>query len=609
MAFFQKINSAVPLSKQKQIVETVIQGDPKSSHIYILTSDYERSYLPYLNKVFSKIFEGESYCILYCYRFRPQGNDDKAIGDFVRKNTIDLAKFINPFSKVITLGRALYSITKETELMPEAFYAYNYVKTHFFAPEIKSWVFPVDTPEKFISLGGKRFLDSFCFHFFKHQVVECKNFTATPLRIPELKVELLENPNEWLKQFIGKKMEVAWDLETDGLLYYRCGVICLTMSFDGQTGYYLPWEKIDPAVLSDFFEDKFQIGANLKFDIKFLRLNGVENVKIDFDTFSAGHVLNEMRSNSLGTHGWLYTYYGGHEVELTKYKDDHAIKSFRQIPRSILSKYAAMDAIITFQVYKAQLKELEADKERRKGKVNLYDYYFNEMVPNLNLFSKIEMNGINVDWERMNKMADSYVKKREELANKIYEEVGHPFNLESPRVLGTIIEQELGWEFLGERSKTGEYLTGEDSLNAWEKKGHSLATLLKQYKAISTFLKTFIGERGSENGWRRFRDKEGYLHPTYVVMGAESGRQKCYDPNWQQAPKQGEGAKEFRLTFQPPKDSRNFIYSTRSVSLTLEDGSTLEFSRYEKLKVNRNGEEIVVQARDLQEGDDFIKVV
>ena len=76
-----------------------------------------------------------------------------------------------------------------------------------------------------------------------------------------------------------------------------------------------------------------------------------------------------------------------------------------------------------------------------------------------------------------------------------------------------------------------------------------------------------------------------------------------------QCPKQGEGSKEFRLTFQPPMDSRAFVYSTKSIKLTLEDGSTLEFSRYENLKVIRNGEEIVVQARDLQEGDDFIKVV
>lgn len=76
-----------------------------------------------------------------------------------------------------------------------------------------------------------------------------------------------------------------------------------------------------------------------------------------------------------------------------------------------------------------------------------------------------------------------------------------------------------------------------------------------------------------------------------------------------QCPKQGDSSKEYRLVFQPPTDSRHFVYSTRSIKLTMEDGSVLEFSRYENIKVNRGGEEIVIQARDLQEGDDFIKVV
>lgn len=80
-------------------------------------------------------------------------------------------------------------------------------------------------------------------------------------------------------------------------------------------------------------------------------------------------------------------------------------------------------------------------------------------------------------------------------------------------------------------------------------------------------------------------------------------------PNWQQCPKQGDGAKEFRMAFQPPTDSRHFVYSRRSIKLTLENGEELEFSLYENIKVNRGGEEIVIKARDLQEGDDFIKVV
>ena len=612
MSFFQKINSKVPLSKQDQIIDPVLYGDPNTADLYILTSESNKGFFKYYQRVIDKHWGADTkVCVLYCYLFKPKDNDDKQVGNFVRQYSIDTSEYIKPWSKVICTGRAIYTITQETELMVDAFYAYQYVQSWFFDSKTKSWVFPVDDPYKFISLAGKKFLDTFAFHFFQHQVVACRDHRTMPVRIPDLKVEIVENPNEFLKQYIGKDIKVAWDLETDGLLYYKCHVICLTLSFDGRTGYYLPWEKIDPIVLTDFFEGKYQIGANLKFDIKFLRLNGVENVHVDFDTLAAGHVLNEMRSNSLGSHGWIYTYYGGHEVPLLKYKKAHpGLKNYGQIPKSILADYAAKDAIITYKVYEKELALLEQDKKNREGKPNLHDYFFNEMMPNINMYIQIEMNGVFMDINRLDEFSKNLVLKQIELEDIIFGEVGHKFNLASVQELARVIERELHWPDLGTKSKIGDYLTGEDSLIAWEKMGYKLAGTIRQWKEISTFIKTFTGTKNDpDSGWKQFTDSEGFLHPNYQVMMAESGRQKCDSPNFQQNPKQGTFAKDFRMAFQPPKDSRHFVYGRRSMKLTLEDGSEMEFSLYQDIKVNRNGEEIVIKARDLQEGDDFIKVV
>lgn len=755
MSFFQKINPKVPLNKQDQALDPVLYGDPTTADLYILTSEVNKGFIKYYQRLVSKYWgEDARICVLYTYNFVPRGNDNKNLGNFVRANSIDTSKYIRPWSKIICTGRAIYTITQETELKPDAFYAFDYLRSGFFDSKTKSWVFPVDDPYRFISLGGKKFLDTFSFHFLQHQIKVAKELKGTPVRIPELKVVNVEDPNEFLKQYIGKSMKVAWDLETDGLLYYRCKVICLTISFDGITGYYLPWEKVDPVILTDFFEGKYQIGANLKFDIKFLRLQGVENVHVDFDTTAAGHVLNEMRSNSLGSHGWIYTYYGGHEVPLLKYKNSNGgIRNYGEIPRVILRDYAAKDAIITYQVYEKELALLEEDKQKRGDKPNLYDYFFNEVMPNINMYAQIEMNGIYTDMERLDEFSKQLVIKQMELADKIYGEVGHRFNLASVQELAKVLKNELHWPDLGMSSKAGDFLTGEEALNEWEKRGYTLATTIKQYKEVSTFIKTFTGTKDKpDSGWRRFMDSESFLHPSYQVMMAESGRMRCGDPNWQQCwlgssriltdkgyialedlvkkdgfnsyegnlkaiddsgnqvvitdtykgtaeeiiqfeledgslfrvtpehncfvirsgveimiqaknitptdlfedfveskrrlvgvrnisvehfskpvdvycvttenhrvivdgilssqcPKQGTYAKDFRMAFQPPTDSRHFVYGRRSVKLTLEDGSELEFSLYQNIKVNRNGEELVIQARELQEGDDFIKVV
>ena len=758
MSFFQKINPKVSLERQDQLLDPVLYGDPKTSDLYILTSEPNKGFIKYYQKVIEKyVGANTKFCVLYSYIFVPKGNDDKNLGDFVRANSIDTSKYIKPWSKIICTGRAIYTITQETELKTEAFYAYDYVQSWFFDSKTKSWVFPVDDPFKFVSLASKKYLDTFAFHFFQHQIIACRDLEARPIRLSGLNVVVVDEPNEFLKQYIGKNVKVAWDLETDGLLFYKCHVICLTLSFDGKTGYYLPWSKIDPIVLTDFFEGKYQIGANLKFDVKFLRLNGVENVHVDFDTMAAGHVLNEMRSNSLGSHGWIYTYYGGHEVPLLKYKKAHpAIKNYGQIPKSILADYAAKDAIITYKVYEKELELLEEDRKRRGEKPSLYDYFFNEMMPNINMYIQIEMNGIYMDIKRLDDFSTQLRMKQMELEDIIYGEVGHKFNLGSTQELSKVLRYELKWPNLGTLNKSGEFLTGEEALDEWEKRGYKLATVLKQWKEISTFIKTFAGTKDKpESGWRRFVDSEGFLHPSYQVMMAESGRQKASDPNWQQCftkdcqlltdsgyysfeelfkeypegvsdykgtlkvideegredtiesvykgtsreiyrfvlrnycrslsvtpdhncfvyrdnkeimvkasevrmtdlflmkgekfnwlvplecldvitytdpidvfcitterhrivvnriltsqcPKQGTYAKDFRMVFQPPTDSRHFVYGRRSMKLTLEDGTELEFSLYEDIKVKRNGEEIVIQARDLQEGDDFIKVV
>ena len=632
MSFFQKINTKVPLAKQQQIVNPVLYGDPKTSDLYVLTSELNKGYIKYLLRVIEKQWGADTkVCILYTYLFEPKDNDDKQIGNFVREFSIDTSKYIQPWSKIICTGRAIYTITQETELMTDAFYAYQYVQSWFFDSKTKSWVFPVDDPHKFVSLAGKKYLDTFAFHFFQHQVTAARDLKATPVRLSELKVEIVDNPNEFLKQYIGKNVKVAWDLETDGLLYYKCHVICLTLSFDGKTGYYLPWEKIDPIVLTDFFEGKYQIGANLKFDIKFLRLQGVENVHVDFDTLAAGHVLNEMRSNSLGSHGWIYTYYGGHEVPLLKYKKAHpGIKNYGQIPRSILSDYAAKDAIITYKVYEKELELLKQDKEIREGRPNLYDYFFDEVMPNINMYIQIEMNGINTDLSRLDSFSRQLRLKQIELEDKIFGEVGHKFNLSSTQELARVIRDDLKWPDLGLKSKLGDYLTGEDSLDAWEKQGYSLATTLKQWKEISTFIKTFTGTPDKpESGWKQFIDEEGYMHPTYQVMMAESGRQKshCFLGTAHLLTNKGylsfndfikeEGYTSYSGVLKAIDDEGNertitHTYkgtSTELYEFKLEDGSVLTVTPEHMCIVQRAGEEVTCFAYEVQANDLFVKVI
>jgi DNA polymerase I-like protein with 3'-5' exonuclease and polymerase domains len=559
MSFFKKIDTKVPDKKQDFLVEDPIMYSDPSPEIYIVSDFLNKSIqVKVLKKLLSLQYGREvSFCLLYPYRFVPQGNDlTKNITDFVFNFSIDYKKYIPFNSKVLTLGRALYSFTYETSLQPSAFYSYHIGKTYIFYPPLNSWIFPADEFFKFFHTGENRFLDNWNIHFLKKQISFLKDFQVKKVRVPNLIVEVVENPNEFLKSHIGVKEKVSWDLETDGFSFYNNAPFCMSLSFDGRKGFFLDFDKIDLSILNEFFIDKYQIGANLKFDCKFLWNLGVTNARIDFDTLNAGHCLNEMRSNTLASHGWIYTYYGGHEIELHKWKKKNPKKSttYKQIMfwnPELMTYYSTKDSIIDFKVYEEQLKELEKDPL-------LYSYYFEEVIPNLNMMIDIETKGVYINWNKLKDLKKEYEEKIVSLEKEIFESFGFTINLGSTKDLGIALEKKLGYPDLGFRAKEsigGYYLTGDAQLKEWKKRGFSIMEKVIEHRSYNTFIDTFIGDEQSESSYWAFRNpKTDTVHPTYMTMLANSHRNKCRNPNLQQAPKRGEEAKKYRFIFDAPSE-------------------------------------------------------
>lgn len=548
MSFFKKVNPNVPKDRQDSIVDPVLYSD-QFSELYVVTDVYNKNQANFIKNAIRRVYgDYVPFTLLYCYTFRPSDKDiKKDMSSFVYKYGTDYTKYIPPKSKVLAIGRSIYTFTMETYLTAPAFYSYKYLPTNFYHPGTQSWIFPVDELFKIFSFDEKRVLDNFENFFFNKQIEMIKNFKIPALRIPKLEYIIVENPNEFLSQYIGQEMEVAWDLETNGLIYYKNKIVCITISFDGRTGYYLDFNKVDLKILNEFFKGKYQIGANLKFDCKFLRNLGVENAKIDFDTLNAGHCINETAPNSLGAHGWMYTYYGGHEIELHRYKKTHPkLKDYSQIPRSILSKYAAFDAIIDFQTYKKQMEFLAEDPQ-------LFHYYFTEVIPNLNMFLELELEGVVIDWDYLEELKKQFEEKKKSLENEIFKLLGFKVNLASNKDLAIALEQKAKLPDLGMRSKEGLYLTNEEAMTSWSKLGYEVASKILEYKSTCNQINTFIGSEKDDNAYWKFRnDPYGTVHPTYSVMLALSHRNKCQAPNLQQVPKRTSTAELFRRIFVPP---------------------------------------------------------
>lgn len=502
---------------------------------------------------------------------------NKNISIFYSENRIDLCKHIKPFSKVITEGRALYTITESTDLSIEGFYDFVFNEQHFYAPEIKSYVFPIDNFKKWFNK------DNFENFFALNQIKNAYSYSFTPTRSIKPKLEVVEDTESFFREHLNKK-KIALDIETSSLDFMTGEIGIVTMSFDGKTGYLLKWRDINVKLLSNFLKGKYLILANGKFDFKFLIKNGVDRNSLycSFDTLHAGHLLNEMRGNSLKAHAWLYTKHGGYDKPLDKYRRRYKTENnFLNIPKEILYPYSTYDPIVTYQVYEAQerlIKKIDGMFDNSHS-----DYWtlwrcFNEMVmPYVNMFVDIEYEGIPVNWDKvievsgkLDKEIDvvrknlykeldiNVVKKIEENLFEIIETEEAEINIDSGKELGNYLEN-IGWENYG-KGKSNYYLTNDAILEKWEKdiKSKKGAELLLKYRELITLQKTFVGNENKKTGIWKYRRTNDRIYPTYGVMLTHSGRNWCKNPNLQNWPKHGEWAKLIRSMFITP--SENYLF-------------------------------------------------
>jgi DNA polymerase-1 len=566
-------------SKKKPVEKsTFILFEDPDPEIYIVTDiNHSESQIKNMKRFIERTAgRTVSICVLYSFIKKMKHKDwNKEVLKSLIYFSQKFERVIPPKSKILAIGRGLQALTKDPDVTIQAFYDINWNKQSFYHPDTKSEVFPVGPYFSWYDMEAGTFTSNWDNMFFNIQIKNIVKFKTPRMRTPTGNIHKVEDPNAFLLEHMGYA-KVAWDLETSGFDFLSDHIACLTLSFDGVNGYYLRFRDIDLKILNDFFEHKYQIGANLKFDIKFLRNLGVSNAKVDFDTLHVGHCLNEMRSNSLKTHAWLYTPYGGYDLELEIYKIEHPkIKNrYDKIPEPVLFQYATMDAVSTFYAHIKMIDQLAEDPLLSK-------YVDEHVLPTIPMFIEMEMEGAYINWDMIrNEVTPKIEEKIAEAKQKVFEAFGQEINLNSKPQLGEFLEHKLQWPCLG-RGKDGRYLTNKEVLEEWVDLGYEAADHILEYASYTTLSTTFAGyERIVEktnSGLMGLEEKEGKttgiwlsrkiddrIHPVYWVMLAKSHRNRSESPNFQNFPHHGEKAKWIRSYFTTPSDeyyTAGFDYS------------------------------------------------
>ncbi len=170
------------------------------------------------------------------------------------------------------------------------------------------------------------------------------------------------------------------------------------------------------------------------------------------------------------------------------------------------------------------------------------DVYRNIDFPLCPVLSEMEHTGVAVDRNALADFGTMLSARISECEAKIYEYAGGPFNINSPKQLGTLLFETLGLPH-GKKTQRG-YATNIDVLESIQDK-HPIVPAIIEYRTLTKLHSTYA------EGLLKVIGADGRIHTTFQNMVTATGRLSSTDPNLQNIPIRTELGGEIRKMFVP----------------------------------------------------------
>ncbi len=364
-----------------------------------------------------------------------------------------------------------------------------------------------------------------------------------------------------LQQWIDRAMAahvVAFDTETSALDAMRADLTGISLALGPGDACYIPLghggtdmfaerpAQVDKAralaMLRPLLESDavLKIGQNCKYDLNILARHGIHVAPID-DTMVMSFDLDAGRSTDGigGGHGMdeLSTRHLGHTTLTFKEICGSGKKqiSFGEVPLDRATEYAAEDAEVTWRLHRLLKPRLAEEAASR-----VYERVDRPLVP---VVAQMERYGIKVDRERLAALSATFAEEIARLEGQIHTIAGQPFTIGSPKQLGEILFDKLGYKG-GRKGKTGQYSTDQAILEGLAGEGAEIATKVLEWRQLSKLRSTY-----TEALQEAINPQTGRVHTSYSLVGAQTGRLSSTEPNLQNIPIRTELGRQIRDAF------------------------------------------------------------
>ena len=342
-----------------------------------------------------------------------------------------------------------------------------------------------------------------------------------------------------------KQTSVCFDTETTDLDPLQAELVGIAFSWEKTKGFYVPFpsEKEEAQKLIEalrpFFEAEEieKIGQNLKYDIKVLAKYDVEVKGKLFDTMIAHYLINPDMRHNMDVLAETYLNYTPVSIEELIGKKGKNQKSMAEVPVEQQTEYAVEDADVTLQLKEHFQKEM--------GEANTQKLFDEIEIPLVQVLADMELEGINLDQQFLNGLAEDLNSDILSLEKKIYDEAGEEFNIGSPKQLGEILFDKLKLVDKPKKTRTGQYSTAEDVLS-YLAPDHEIIQHVLDYRGLSKLKSTYVDALPAQ-----VNIKTGRVHTDYMQTVAATGRLSSNNPNLQNIPIRTERGRQVRKAFVP----------------------------------------------------------
>ncbi|WP_324262201.1 DNA polymerase I [Altererythrobacter sp. H2] len=294
---------------------------------------------------------------------------------------------------------------------------------------------------------------------------------------------------------------------------------------------------LQPLLASDAVLKVFQNG---KYDLNVLARYGVAVHPID-DTMIISFALDAGRGQEGigGGHGMdeLCGRHLGHTPIPFKELCGTGKKaiSFGEVPLDRATCYAAEDAEVTWRLHALLKPRLSIE-----GGTRVYERVDRPLIP---VVAQMERHGIKVDRARLAKLSEEFAGTMAGLEGEIHALAGAPFTIGSPKQLGDVLFDTLGYKG-GRKGKSGQYSTDQAILEGLAAQGAEIATKVLEWRQLSKLKSTYTDALQAA-----INPETGRVHTSYSLVGAQTGRLSSTDPNLQNIPIRTEIGRQIREAF------------------------------------------------------------